>query len=119
DAGDRDRPQVAAQIAEVGEEGGAVKERWQEDDEHDVRVEVDLRESGDEAEQGAADDEHDRVGDPEAPRERAQARDGDQQPGDQYLGLAHATSVTPAVPDTLPRQWRRSTISPAGSASAG
>ncbi len=83
DAGDRDRPEVPAQIAEVREEGGAVEQRGQEDDEHDVRIEVHLGQAGDETEKRAADDEHDRVGDRKATRERAEAGDGNEQPGDQ------------------------------------
>jgi hypothetical protein len=71
----RDGAEVLPDVAEIGEERGAVDQDRQEHDQHDVRVELDRGYARDEAEDDAADHEHDRVGDREAPGERAEAGD--------------------------------------------
>ena len=78
--GERERPQAGADVVEVREEGRGVQQRRQEDHEDDLGVELDLRQPGDEAHRGAADHQHDRVRDRQLASERAQARDGDQEP---------------------------------------
>ena len=103
---ERERAEVGPQVVEVREDRRAVEKRRQEDDQNDLGVELHLGQAGNEPEQGAAHDEHDRVRHRQAPRERAQAHHGHEQPGDQELGLAHAFS--------LPTQsgWMRSDLSP-------
>jgi hypothetical protein len=89
DGGQRERAQAGAQVVDVGVDRRGVEERRQEDDEHHLGIELHLRQARDEPDQRAADDEHDRIRDRHQARERAQAGDGDQQPGDEDLGLAH------------------------------
>ena len=90
--------EVPAQVAEVGEECGAVEKGRQEDHQHDVGIEVHIRQAGNESEQRAADDKHDRIRDRESASQGAQHGNGDEQPDDQKLGLAHSSSVTIASP---------------------
>ena len=60
-----DRAQVGAQVAQRGEERGAVEERRQDADEDEVGRQVDLGQARDEAEREAAEHEQDRVRDPQ------------------------------------------------------
>ena len=82
DGAQRDPAQVGADVVQVREERCAVEEGRQEDDEHDVRIELHLGEPRHEAEQGPTDDQDHRVGDREPARERAETGHGDQQSGD-------------------------------------
>ena len=59
----RDRAQVGAEILPGGEDRRDIKEGRQEQEEHDLRVELDLRKDRHEAEDKPAEDEQDRVGD--------------------------------------------------------
>jgi hypothetical protein len=67
---ERDRAQAGAQAAQVGEERPAVEQRWEEQQEHQLRLELDLRQPRDEAHREAADHEHDRIRDIHRPRRR-------------------------------------------------
>src|SRR5215203_3373758 len=66
---------------------------YRPNDHHELGVELDLGQPGNEPEQGAADDEHGPIRHREVAGGRAQARDGHQQSGDQKVGLAHSSSV--------------------------
>jgi hypothetical protein len=83
DGQQRYRPQVAAQVAQVGEEGRHVQQRRQEDHEHQVRLELRLRETGQQAQHQAAQHEQDRVGHVDLPGDHAEPRQGDEQDQDQ------------------------------------
>jgi hypothetical protein len=61
DRGQGERPHVGAQRAEVREEGGRVQERRQEDHQHQIGIELDVRDARDQAENEAAQHERDRV----------------------------------------------------------
>jgi hypothetical protein len=97
DGAERHCSQVRADVAQVREERGPVEERRQEHDEHDVRIEADRRHPRHESEQRPAEDEHDRIGDGHPARQRAQARDRDQQPRNQDLRFVHSASVCPTI----------------------
>jgi hypothetical protein len=99
DRAERERAQVGPKVAEVRIDRRAVEKRRQEDDQHDLGVEPHLGQAGNESEYGAADNEHDRIRHGQLAGERAQARDGHQQSGDQKLGLAHSSSVPIRQPD--------------------
>ena len=59
-----DRPDVRAQVAQRGEEGGTVEERRQYADEHEVGWQIDLGQAGHEAEHEPAEHEQDRIRNP-------------------------------------------------------
>jgi hypothetical protein len=88
-----ERAQAGPEVVEVRLERRAVDQRRQEDNQHDLRVELHLGQPRDKPEQGPADNQHDRIRHRQAPGEHAQARHRHQQPGDQQLGLAHCSSI--------------------------
>ena len=80
-----DRPRVAAQLAQVGEQRGRVEQRRQRDDEDEVGVEPDVGHPRDEREQRAADGQPDRVRDARDVGEDEQDADAEQDPGERPL----------------------------------
>ena len=104
DGEERDRDSVGPELAQRGEEGGAVQERREERDEHEVGRELDRRHARHEAEREAAEDEEDRVRDPDDLRDREQRGAGDQEPqedhavfGAEVHGLISADRDGPAI----------------------
>ena len=83
-----DRAQVHAQAAQRREEGRDVEQRRQDEEEDEVRVDLDARHAGHESEQEPANHQEDRIGDAEPPRDRDQRGDRDQQRQDE-LGALH------------------------------
>ena len=75
DRKEADRPDVRAQVAERGEEGRAVEERRQEDDENEVGRQLEVRDAGREAGCQPAEHEQDRIRHLHERREREQRRD--------------------------------------------
>ena len=70
-----DRPHVRAQVAERGEERGAVEERRQDAEEDELRLKLEIGHARDEADREATEHEQDRVGDRAEPvRARASSR---------------------------------------------
>ena len=65
----RERPDVSPQIAERREERRRIEERRQDRDEHDVRLQRNVRDAGHEAEREPAEHEQDRVRDAQDRRE--------------------------------------------------
>ena len=109
-----DLAQVVAQLVQRGEEGRGVEQRRQDDDQHDVGVELHVGDARDEAERRAADDEQDRIGDLPVVGDHEQDRDGAQH-GEQHevqVGLcdhahplcrvATASAATPSPRPTKP-----------------
>ena len=76
---ERDWPLVRAQVAERREERAGVEERRQNGHEDDVGRQRDVRQTRDEPEHDAAEDEQDRQWNPQGRREREQAPDGDEE----------------------------------------
>ena len=76
-----------------GEEGGAVQQRRQEDQQHDVRVELHGRHAGQEADHRAAEHERDRVGNAQQAREHGERGCGHQEAEDEQLDVVHAKRV--------------------------
>ena len=95
DRAERHRAQVGPQEAEVGEDRRRVEERWEEDHQHHLGIQRHVGQAGDEPEQRAAHDQHDRVRDRHGPGERAEPGHGHQQSGDQELGFAHGRIIAP------------------------
>ena len=93
-------PRLRAQVAEGRLECGPEQERWQEDEQHDVGLEHDLRHAGDEPECGPADDEERRVWHAEAPGDLVEADDDDDRDEegaqDAQRILCHAEEARPA-----------------------
>ena len=91
--------QVRAQVAQRREVRRVEQQRRQEDEEDELRLELDVGHAGREADEAAADHEQDRVRHVEDARQRRQRRDRDQQEEDDELGVLHraenATSRTP------------------------
>ena len=85
----RDRLRVAAQVAHGGEERRAVQERRQEDQEHEVRVELDVRHAGQEADHRAAHHERHGVRHAQQSGEDREAGDRQEQPEDDQLEVVH------------------------------
>ena len=83
------RAGVGAQRPQIREEGRHVEQRRQEDHQHQVGVELDVRDAGQVAERDRPEHEHDRVRDAEQPSDDAQRRDRDAQAEDQELGVVH------------------------------
>ena len=88
----------AAQVAQRGEVRRVEQQRRQEDEEHELRVELDVGHAGREADEAAADHEQDRVGHAEDARQRGQRGDRDQQEEDDELGVLHAREHATASP---------------------
>ena len=63
DREERERRQLGPQLARGGRVAGGVQQRRQEDEEHDVGLERDVRERRDEPDHQPADDQDDRVRD--------------------------------------------------------
>jgi hypothetical protein len=85
----RDHPGVVAQGVEVGEESARVEQRRQEDQQHEVGVELDLRDPRHQAERQPAEHEDDRIRHLPPVGKRVQQRHRDQQSCDENLDLAH------------------------------
>ena len=88
------RARVAAQVAQRREERGAVEQRRQEDEQHQLRVELDLRDAGHEADDGAAEHQRDRVGNPQYLGQHGEGHDAQQQAEDHEFRVLHASRVT-------------------------
>ncbi len=93
DRGQRQRPGVRTQRPEIRHERGDVEQRRQEDHEHEVRVERDVRSPRQVAEGDRPEHEHDRVGDVEQTCDHAQGRERDAEAEDQELSLVHGQAV--------------------------
>ena len=89
----RDRAQVAAQRAQVREEGGRVQQRRQEDQEHQVGLELDLRHARHQPEHQPAEHERDRIGHRQPARDHVQARDRHEQRRQDDLEILHGGIV--------------------------
>ena len=74
---------------QVREERRDVEQRRQEDHEHELGVELDVRDAGQVPERDRPEHEHDRIGHADEPRDHAQCRDRDTESEDQHLGLVH------------------------------
>jgi hypothetical protein len=68
---------------QVGEEGRRVEQRRQEDEQDDLRVELDLGHARYEADRKPPDHEQDRVGHPHDPRHHCEGGYRDEEPEDQ------------------------------------
>jgi hypothetical protein len=90
DRAERQPSHVSAQIAEVREDRGAVEQRRQQDHQHDLGIESDLRRARDEPESRAAHDEHDRIRHGQHAGESAEPGHRDEQPGDKKLRFSHS-----------------------------
>ena len=92
-----DRADVLLQLPQPGEERRRVEQRRQEDQQDEIRLELDVRDAGDEPEPEAAEDEEDRVRDVEDARRGDEDGHGEQQAGEHQLGVrarcGHAVSV--------------------------
>jgi hypothetical protein len=102
-----ERAQVGAQVAEVGEERRAIQEWREEDHEDHIRVEVHRFDARHEAEQRAADDEHDGIGDRQDARQGAEARDAHQDTRDQEFRLTHWVRALCRATERAGKAWRR------------
>ena len=80
-----DRADVLAQLPQPGEERRRVEQRRQEDQQDEVRLELDVRDAGDEPEPEAAEDEEDRIRHVEDARRGDEDGDREQQPGEHQL----------------------------------
>jgi len=67
-----DRPHVRAELTQGGEERGAVEQRREDGDEHQIRRELHGWRAGHEPDSDTAEDEQDRVRDPDDLREYEQ-----------------------------------------------
>src|SRR6185436_13149866 len=96
-----DRAEIRPQAPQRSGERRDVEERWQDDEEDQVRVDLDARGAGHEPEGEPADHEEDRIGDAEPSRDRDQRGDRDQQSQDELgalhgsRSLAHASRAGP------------------------
>ncbi|HET8592846.1 MAG TPA: hypothetical protein VFL56_04215 [Solirubrobacterales bacterium] len=88
-----DHPGIRAQAAQVGEEGGRVEQRRQEDEQNQVGIEDYLRHPGQEAQHQAAEDQGNRVRDLDPVGERVQAGGRDEQRCDDDLEIPHPLIV--------------------------
>jgi hypothetical protein len=89
----RDRLGVSPQVAHGGEERGPVQERWEEDQEHEIRVELHGGNAGQEADHGAPHHQRHRVGHTDQARDHGEAGDGQEQPEDDQLDVLHDRRV--------------------------
>ena len=115
----RDAARVGPQLAKVGEERRHVQEGRQEQDEHELRIELHVRDPGDEADRKAAQHQQDRVGDAEQPGQHAERRDRHQQAEKKQLRVVHrlktasAARPGPTPPSgALPRRRRAAGAEP-------
>ena len=90
----RDRAQVAAQRAQVREEGGRVQQRRQEDQEDQIGLELDLRDARKQTEHQPAQHERDRIGHRQPARDHVQARDRHEQRRQDDLEILHGGIVS-------------------------
>ena len=74
-----DRADIRFQLAERGEEGSAVQERRKHAEEDELRLELDLGHSRDDADREPSENEEDRVRNPESRRQREERRDRGEQ----------------------------------------
>ena len=93
----RDRRPVGLQLVRGDRDRRRVQQRREEDEEHDVGVELRRRQARDEADHQAAEHERDRVRDAAAQAEPRQHGDGEQQE-DEQLDLGHGHHLSPPVP---------------------
>ena len=110
-----DLAQVVAQLAQRGEEGRGVEQRRQDDDQHDVGVELHVGDAGDEAQRRAADHEQDRIRDLPVVGDDEQDRDGAQhrEEHEVQVGLRdHAVTRCAGSPPPAPRRPRRGPTKP-------
>ena len=63
DGEQRDRAQICPKVSPVSKDSRDVEQRWQEEEEHQIRLELDPREARYEAEDQPAEYQQDRVGD--------------------------------------------------------
>ena len=106
-----DRARVAAQLAHRREEGRAVQERREEDQEHDIRVELHGGNTGQESDHRAACHERDRVRNANHSGQHGEPSDREQKPEDDQLDVIHAGRVS-ASPCHGPRHPLRQTRLP-------
>jgi hypothetical protein len=85
DREEEDGPDVPPVLAERRVHGLPVEERREEDEEHEVGLELDVRQAGDEAEAEPAEDQDDRIRNADADGERAEEHDGDEERDDDRL----------------------------------
>jgi hypothetical protein len=87
--GQRDEPaRRRAQLLRRRGEARRMQQRRQEHEKHRLRLELDVRQSGDEPDRHAADDEHDRIRDRDEVREADEHRGGEEH-RDEKLDVAH------------------------------
>ena len=94
DQADRERAdgaEVGAQAPHRREVRGDIEERRQDDEEDEVRLDRDPRDPRHQAQQETADDQKDRVRDPDAARDRDERGHRDEE-GEDQLGGVHATA---------------------------
>jgi hypothetical protein len=84
-----DRPDVALQLARIGEERRAVQQRRKEDEQHEVRAQRHGPDARHEAQREPAEHERDRVGQVREPREDRQRGDRREQAQDRELEVLH------------------------------
>jgi hypothetical protein len=97
DGEQRDRAHVGAQLGRRGQEGRGVQQRRQEEQEDEGRIELRRREAGDDADEQAADQPDDRVGDVRRPRHAGQRGDEGEQ-AQEELDVVHVGRHTPSAP---------------------
>ena len=110
----RDRAQVRAKVAQGGEEGSPVEQRGEEDQQDQLRGELDAGDSGHEAEDQPAENEQDWVRDVDDAGEHGEPRDRHEQAEDDELEVLHGerrlgqvVQATSALPRRAPdRAWR-------------
>ena len=88
---------VRAQIAEGREESGAVEQRWQDAEEDELRRQLELGHARSDPDEQPAENEQDRVRDPEGRSEREHRRDrnDERQRDDPVLDLEMHVSIVP------------------------
>ncbi len=112
DGQQQDRGEIGPEGAPGHEEGRGLQERWQEEDEHEGRLDRHLRQEGNEGERHAAEHERDGVGEVIAPRDQRKRDRGREQP-QHGLENRHAASVTGQAARMLPRrQWLKRRVPP-------
>jgi hypothetical protein len=89
-----DPAQVRPQVAQRREVGRVEQERRQEDQEDEIRVELDLRHAGHEPDKAPGHHQQDRVGDPERAGQHRHRGDGHEQEQDYELDVLHQGEAT-------------------------
>ena len=84
---------VAAERLDVREEGRRVEQRRQEDEQHEVRVELRLGDAGQDAQHETAEDEHDRVRDADAAGQRVENGDRHEHGGQAEFEAVHDGNI--------------------------